>query len=460
MINLQALSTLVELGESETIEFKRSTGQLREGVKSACAILNGQLPGFVFFGVGDRGTVVGQDTSTRTHEEIANELRRIEPPTFPDVEAVALDNGKSVIALRVPGGTGLFTYDDRRLLEHLHGTRRWENEPVADGAGVGDLDTDELYRAVDNAICHGRLEPPRDRHPEAILRGFQLMHGDQLLNAAVVLFGTGSRLPILYPQFSLRLARFRGLDRLADFEDNRQYWDHAYGLLRRAEAFLLDHVPVAGRIRPGRLEREDYPRYPSRATREALANAFCHRDYSTAGGAVTLAMYDNRLEIANPGRLRFGLTTEDLFQPHESRPWNPLIANVFYRTGIIERWGTGTLNILAWCQDAGAAAPRFQEQSDSISVTFTPAPTQGAESGAESLDDRILRLLVDGPLSKSTIASRLGRRSVTGQLNHAVRSLLERDAIAYTVPNKPRSRLQRYRLTEAGAERLKRSRSN
>lgn len=65
-----------------------------------------------------------------------------------------------------------------------------------------------------------------------------------------------------------------------------------------------------------------------------------------AGGAVSVAMYDNHLEITNPGELHFGITPEKLAEPHESRPWNPIIANVFYRTGIIERWGTGTLNII------------------------------------------------------------------------------------------------------------------
>ena len=54
--------------------------------------------------------------------------------------------------------------------------------------------------------------------------------------------------------------------------------------------------------------REDQPLYPPRATREALANAFCHRDYAVPGGAVAVAMYDDHLEIANPGALHFGIT--------------------------------------------------------------------------------------------------------------------------------------------------------
>lgn len=93
------------------------------------------------------------------------------------------------------------------------------------------------------------------------------------------------------------MARFRGTNRLADFADNRQYWGHAFALLRRAESFLMDHVPIAGRVVPGKLVREDQPWYPPRATREALANAICHRDYLVPGGAVAVAMYDDHLEI-------------------------------------------------------------------------------------------------------------------------------------------------------------------
>ena len=72
--------------------------------------------------------------------------------------------------------------------------------------------------------------------------------------------------------------------------------------------------------------------------REALANAFVHRDYSIGGGSVGVVVYDDRLEIWPAGQLHFGLTPDILFGPHESKPWNPMIASVFYRRGIIETW--------------------------------------------------------------------------------------------------------------------------
>ena len=166
------------------------------------------------------------------------------------------------------------------------------------------------------------------------------MKESTLLRAALVLFGRAERLAAELPQCLLRVARFAGTDK-TEFRDNRQFRGNAFDLLLAAERFLLEHVPVAGRVVPGHLERVDEPLYPPLAVREALANAFCHRDYAIGGGSVGVAIYDDRLEVTSSGTLHFGLTPEALFEPHESLPWNPLIAAVFYRRGIIESWGRG-----------------------------------------------------------------------------------------------------------------------
>ena len=85
-------------------------------------------------------------------------------------------------------------------------------------------------------------------------------------------------------------------------------------------------------------------------------------------------LYDDHLEIINTGTLHFDITPEKLAQPHQSRPWNPIIAGVFYRAGIIEQWGTGTLKVINWCRDNANPAPVWEEQSGSVVVSFRPAP--------------------------------------------------------------------------------------
>ena len=488
-MNLRELTKLVPGGESDRLEFKRSTGQRSSAMKTVCAMLNG-LGGFVLFGVNDQGNITGQQISNRTLEDISAELRRIEPPAFPDVETVTLETGKVVIALRVPGGGGLYSYDgrsylrsgpttsvmpraeyERRLIEQLHTTHRWENEPVVKGITIADLDAEEIQITLDNAIRLGRLEATDRRDTASILRGLELIREGKLLNAAVILYGKSDQLKTLYSQMGVRLARFRGKNRLADFADNRQYWGHAFALLRRAESFLMDHVPIAGRVVPGKMIREDQPWYPPRATREALANALCHRDFTIPGGAVAVAMYDDHLEITNPGALQFGITPEKLTKPHESKPWNPIIANVFYRAGIIERWGTGTLNIIDWCTENGNPAPTWQEQTGSVYVTFLPATLPDVQRDTEETIPTSTRQVVDkyptstrqvtpqevavlevarNPATRAELQQSAGLRDREYFVNTFLNPLLDAGLLEMTIPEKPRSSKQRYRLTEKG----------
>ena len=168
------------------------------------------------------------------------------------------------------------------------------------------------------------------------------------------------------------MAHFKGVDK-NEFLDNRQIHGHGFALLEEALLFLRRHLPVAGRIQPGLFERVDEPLFPLVALREALVNAICHRDYSLAGGAVSLAIYDDRLEIWSAGTLPFGLKVEDLTRDHQSRPRNPLIAEVFYKRGLVERWGRGTQKIVELCLAAGQPEPEFIEQAGAVGVRFFPS---------------------------------------------------------------------------------------
>jgi len=199
------------------------------------------------------------------------------------------------------------------------------------------------------------------------------------------------------PQCLLRVARFRGVDK-TEFTDNRQFNGHLFALLQHAERFLRDNLPVAGRVQPGLFERTDDPLYPFIALREALANAFCHRDYSIGGGSVAVAVYDNRLEITSSGTLHFGLTPEALYAPHDSLPWNPLIARVLYRRGVIESWGRGTLKIIETTTSAGLPRPEIRESGGCVTVNFTPSryiPPKRVARDVTERQQKVLAYLAD-----------------------------------------------------------------
>ncbi len=427
-MTLEDVLRLAAQGESGTLELKKSTAQLDRAGETLCAFLNGQ-GGAVLIGVADNGTPVGQQVSDKTLQDVAGLLRRFEPPASVSVERIGLGGaGKEVLAL-VAGPQSAappFTFAGRPyqrvgsttsvmpqpryqalLLERAHGSNRWENAPAL-GGGLGTLDTEEILRTVRLGIAAGRLPEATGSDPADILDRLSLRVGFQLTNAALVLFGT-SFLPY-FPQCTVRLARFKGIDKTA-FLDNRQATGHAFKLLEEAMLFLERHLPISGEIPADRLERVDTPLFPIPALREALVNAICHRDYTIAGGAVSVAVFDDRLEIWSDGTLPFGLRPEDLKREHPSRPRNPLIAGVFYRRGLVEQWGRGTQKIVELCVRAGHPEPEFFEQAGSVVVRFLPrgyvAPHRVSHDLTERQREILQVLAVAGAISLSGLRVQL-----------------------------------------------------
>ena len=445
-MTIDEVKALAECGESETLEYKTSTGTRREAAWTVCAMLN-QRGGVVLFGVTPERKVVGQQVGEHTIEEISAELRRIDPAASPSVSRIRLVDDLEVIAVHVSQGparpytyrgtayrrvgdttTALSAEDYNQILvERMHSGQRWENQP-ADGWSVNDLDIAEIRRVVAEGVRRGRMDEPPSRESADLLRGLGVLHDGLLLRAAVVLFGNRERLEVDMPQCLLRVARFRGTDK-TQFLDNRQFNGNAFTLLASAERFLRDSLPIAARFEDDRFDRIDEPMYPPLATREALANALCHRDYSIGGGSIGVAIYDDRLEITSTGSLHFGLTPEKLFVPHESRPWNPLIARTFHRRGIIEEWGHGTLKMMDLTSAAGL--PTLEIEDDGWCVTvrfrhgqFVPEPGRG-EASFTKRKETILALLdgADDGLTRREIRARLGLSVSERQVRRSLEEL-------------------------------------
>ena len=172
----------------------------------------------------------------------------------------------------------------------------------------------------------------------------------------------------------------------------------------------------------------DEPLHPPLATREALANAFCHRDYSIGGGSVGVAIYDDRLEITSTGGLHFGLTAQALFEPHESQPWNPLIARAFYLRGIIESWGRGIASMVDLTNRAGLPNPEIEEIVGGVVVRFRPSRYVPPQRVAHDLSERqrlILAALDESPsgLPLRGVVERLDGTATRRQVQFELRLL-------------------------------------
>jgi ATP-dependent DNA helicase RecG len=384
---LEELKTAVGKGETERLELKKSTGDLKGGMESLCGFLNGR-GGTVVFGVTGEGRILGQEISDRTLQEVAREITRFEPPATVTQMRITIDDRRELLVLETTiRSASPYTYNgrayqrigsvtslmpqmeyERRLLERGHSQRRWENQ-VAEGFKVDDLDTEEIQRTIREAQNASRLESSVES-PLEVLRKFHLVENGHVLQAAIVAFAK-EVLPN-YPQCALRMARFRGTKK-DEFLDQRQIHGHAFSIFEEAITFLGRHLPVAGRFETGVLTRLDEPLFPTLALREAVVNAICHRDYSAAGGAISIAIFDDRLEIASTGTLPVGVRIEDLKRDHASYLRNPLLADIFYRRGLIERWGRGTQKIISLCVEAGHPEPEFEERSGEVVVRFIPS---------------------------------------------------------------------------------------
>ena len=185
----------------------------------------------------------------------------------------------------------------------------------------------------------------------------------QLTNAAILLFG--KRPYSISATTSFKIGRFGKELHDLHFQDiiETNLFTMATNVMEKLnDRYLIRPISYKG------LERLEPLEYPETALREAVLNAIIHKDYSSTW--IFLRVYDDRLEIWNPGTLPEELTIEKLKGAHSSYPRNANIAGVFFKAGYIESWGRGTNNIITACTEAGLPEPVIEEDQGGIRVTF------------------------------------------------------------------------------------------
>ena len=151
--------------------------------------------------------------------------------------------------------------------------------------------------------------------------------------------------------------RFHGVDK-SRIVDGTEIRAHLIRAVEEAIAFVEKHALHGADI--GAVRRRERWSIPPIAVREAVVNAVVHADYAQRGAPIRLAIFDDRLEVENPGLLPFGLTLEDLPRGI-SRLRNRVIGRTFHALGLIEQWGSGIQRMTAACRDAGLAPPTLEE---------------------------------------------------------------------------------------------------
>ena len=173
-------------------------------------------------------------------------------------------------------------------------------------------------------------------------------------------------------------------------------------LQSEAMAFCFKHLNLSGVVRG--LYREEELEVPADALREAIINALAHRLY-TSSGSVSLAIYEDRVEISNPGNFNPEVAAQGAFPGMASTPRNPTIAKVLYLRKSIEMWGRGIGLIVNACEKARSAAPKIYEDHGFIYTVFTrPTAQEWQNKVGEVNPPSVCTDKVDGTL-KSTLKS-------------------------------------------------------
>ena len=241
----------------------------------------------------------------------------------------------------------------------------WESLP-ATGISIEDLDHHAILRMIGTAKKERLASNFKGASVKEILKYLNLLANDVPTNAAFVLFGKEPHR--VFPQICIHCVQFAGKDRTNMLELPPPFEGNLFSLLDQAKNFLEAKLPRIIKTRANNIIRESTFLIPIEAWQEALINALCHRDYLDITGRINISLFKDRLEIWNNGKLPSGMSLEMLKQNHTSRPTNPIIAKIFFLSGLIDAVGRGTNRILDSCVRAGLSEPTFSLHSGGIEV--------------------------------------------------------------------------------------------
>ena len=504
-----AISDLIAGGEGATVEFKRSLA--RDVGRELCAFANAG-GGMVLLGVTDAGKVVGVADHNRSKARVLSTARSADPPIEVEVESagevlrVAVPPQK-----RKPYSFGgrFFMRDgasSRQLssaeiedLFYAAGRLHFDKKPCPDFSIENDLD-DETWGRFSR-----RAKIPETMDRMAALRNLGLLDGeDRMTHAGAWLTARDVRRFTTSAHVSSAL--FMGTEKVRIL-DRRDFCGDVATMVDDTVTWMLSKINVEFIIK--HVRREERPELPEEALREAVANAVAHRDYRSTAN-VQIYVFKDRVEIVSPGGLPVGMTVADLGT--KSLPRNPLLFGMLYRMDVVEQIGSGIRRIRhsvprtrcagadhrrvralgdgdvsetggaaqrgsrpsrdsqhrmaakrlqdgrKEAQDTRSMRPMRADQEDQAVVMPRPkmapegAPSSSMEEGFTSGKSPCSKACAERPATGRGLLMASGYSTRTGNFKRAIERHLAMNLLELTIPDKPRSGKQRYRLTTAGRQ--------
>ena len=342
------------------------------------------------------------------------------------------------------------------LVMQRGGTYAWDSMQNP-SLKISDLDETAILGAVRGGIRGGRLpEGSMQEDVRTILEKFDLLNDGKLNNASVVLFGRNF---YHYPQCLLRLARFKGTTK-DEFLDNQRVTGNIFNLLDAAMAFFFKHLSLSGKIEG--LYREEELNVPYKALRECCINAFAHRVYHRPGSSVGIAIYDDRVEIENSGTFPPDITIEKLLGGHNSEPQNLIVANVLYKSAVLESWGRGIALMVNECRRVGIPDPEFHTDGNAVWIVFhytrttvgqdpTATPQQPYSNPTVTPQlGKLLSAIGNNTLSAKEIMEKTGMKDKRNFLKNYIHPAINSGLVLSLYPIGSKSPQQKYYLTDKG----------
>ena len=337
--------------ENETLEFKKSTAELKNGLASISSILNKKGYGTLYFGVRDNGDIVGQDIGQDTIRDISSEIRSyISPNCEYEIESKTSDDGKQFIVINFSGDRPPYSAYGRYYIRHSdqdHAMKQeelerffrekqkdyseWENRESE--CDLNDVDENLLKKKVETGYSVNRL-PYTYEGKDFILGKLGLLTKDKthLNNAGEALFSKNK--PVL-----LKLATF-ATETKETFLKLNHFQGNIYECIEKGISYVLGEISWHI-IFSGTPERKEKPEIPAEALREIIVNAFGHGKYNS-NTAFEIDVFKDRVAIYSPGFFPSGYIPEDFALRHEQPIiFNPKIVETLFKTNEIESFGHG-----------------------------------------------------------------------------------------------------------------------
>ena len=443
------LTKILRMPEGKTLEFKLDLSSPRGFLRTVAAFAN-TAGGTILIGVADRtrdvrGVHNPLDLEERAASLISDSIR---PRLLPDLEVISYRD-RQLLAVRVyPSGSRphFIKRAGQRSGTYVRvgsTNRQADAQLIAEmqrfsiGESFDEWPMPEVNsEAVDFRVASESFAPVRKltrRHLES-LRLLTPYQGRLVPTVGGMLLFGPDRLDH-FPDAWIQAGRFAGKDR-ATILDHTRLDMHPVQAIEEAVSFVEKHSMRGAVI--GRVRRRDRWSLPPEAVREAIVNAVVHADYSQKGAPIRIAIFDDRMEVENPGLLPFGLTLEEL-PLGVSKLRNRVLGRVFQELGLVEQWGSGVQRMIAACREDGLPAPTWEEIGIRLRVTLR---TEQVRPPSMDPKDRTILDLLEGGEGRGTrkIADAIGlsTRSTRTRLARLVTRGLVREV--GTGPHDPRRR--------------------